>query len=150
MRGGVLWMTETIFVLVLRFTWCHSKLHRRGVYLLAVGELQVCTWELSDLTTSNTNTVVFHTTTLATALYNVFWDLCECPSGSGSSSDSNFPEAAFSFTHPLLFRPTAWLSQMGRITVIPAWCQVGDIDSHRSPYWSLCRHPRSPELTSTW
>ena len=89
--------------------------------------LQTTNRELYDLTGSRTD--VSHTATLATALYNVVWDLYKCPSGSRSSS--YFLAAAFSFTQSLFFWPTARLSQMGRITVIPAWCQVGDIDSHQ-------------------
>jgi len=70
-----------------------------------------------------------HPATLATVLYSVAWDLCKCPSD--SSSDSNFAAVAFSFAQPLLFWPTAWPSQMGRVTVIPAWYHVGDIDNHQ-------------------
>jgi len=101
-----------------------SNLETTGRYL------QATNWGLHDLSASST--VVSHPATLATALYSVFWDLCKCPSDNSDNSDnSNFAAVAFSFAQPLLFWPAAWPSQMGRITVIPAWYQVGDIDSHQ-------------------
>jgi len=76
---------------------------------------------------------VSHTATLATALYSVFWDFCKCPGDGGS--DRGFAAAAFSFAQPLRFWPTAWLSQVRRITVIPGWCQVG---GRRWPFVLKC------------
>ena len=88
-------------------------------------------WGFYDLTASST--VVFHTATLATALYRVVWDLCKCPSG--SSSGSYFPATAFPFTQPLLLWPTAWLSQMGRITAIPLGVKLAISATTRFSVW---------------